>query len=526
GECFVLDDGSEVDLDLGNYERYLDITLSRVHSITTGRVFRTVIDNERRGDYLGSTVQIIPHVTDEIQAMIEEAARAPVSAEEDEGDNDVCIVELGGTIGDIESMQFVEALRQFQFRVGPSNFALIHVSLVPDIHGEKKTKPTQHSVQDLRGLGLMPDLIACRCSSPIELPVRKKISNFCHVGPDQVLAVHDVASIYHVPLLLKEQGIVKYLMQRLRLDEPVGKRGAENVSRGSQIERRWKEMTITHDRLFDKVTIVLVGKYVSLRDSYTSVVKALEHASFRCEQKLLLEWVDSSHLEHTCQLENPKEYHGAWQKVCSANGVIVPGGFGSRGTEGMMLAAKWAREKGVPFLGICLGFQCAVIEWARNVMGIKGATSTEFDADTKNPVVIFMPEISRTHLGGTQRLGLRPTIFTPESEDWSIVNKLYGSPSTSTIWERHRHRYEVNPTMVDSIQKSGLTFTGRDERGERMQIFEVRNHPFFVGLQSHPELCTRPLNPSPPYLGFVAAASGCLSAQMERQKSYVPPQPQ
>ncbi|KAH8923496.1 CTP synthase [Atractiella rhizophila] len=473
------------------------------------KIINQVIENERKGDvYLGSTVQVIPHVTDAIQEWIENAAR--ISVDDSGEEADVCIIELGGTVGDIESMQFVEALRQFQFKVGSDNFALIHVSLVPDIHGEKKTKPTQASVKDLRGLGLTPDLIACRCSSPLNQAIKQKISNFTHVGPDQVLAVHDVASIYHVPLLLREQGLLVRLY------------GVQAEIEGQELMRRWKEMTEmsagflhSQERLHDKVHIVLVGKYTSLKDSYTSVVKALEHASFRCRRKLVLTWVDSSSLEPQAEKESPKEYHEAWHALCSASGIIIPGGFGVRGTGGMILAARWAREKKVPFLGICLGFQVAVIEWARNVLGHFDANSTELDPQTEHQTIIYMPEISRTHLGGTQRLGLRPTIFQSRHKSQSIMRRLYGG--RDKVWERHRHRYEVNPLMVDELENSGISFVGRDDRGERMQIFEVFDHPYYVGLQSHPELCTRPLNPSPPYLGFVAAAAGndVLKEQME-----------
>lgn len=519
GEVFVLDDGGEVDLDLGNYERYLDVTLSRANNITTGKIYSEVIEKERRGDYLGKTVQVIPHVTDAIQDWVERVAQVPV--DESGKAPDVCIIELGGTVGDIESAPFVEAMRQFQFRVGPENFALIHVSLVPAINGELKTKPTQASIRDLRGLGLTPDLIACRCPSPLPLSVAAKVSMFCHVATSQVLAVHDVSSLYHVPLLLKEQGLIQYLQKRLKLaDIPTDQ---PRIQRGLKLMTMWKALTVGHDRLFDKVNIVLVGKYTSLQDSYTSVVKSLEHASLQCARKLSITWVEASDLEAEAQSERPKEYHAAWQAVCTADGILVPGGFGFRGTEGMISAAKWAREKKVPFLGICLGFQIAVIEFARNVVGLSKAHSAELDPTTPDPVVIFMPEISKTHLGGTMRLGLRPTIFQADTE-WSKVRQLYGN--AETIWERHRHRYEVNPEYVDRIEAKGLLFTGKDEKGERMQVAELRDHPYFAGLQAHPEFCTRPLNPSPAYLGFIAAASGCLPEQLEHQKAYVSPHPE
>ncbi|GAA6031942.1 hypothetical protein JCM8097_003353 [Rhodosporidiobolus ruineniae] len=518
GEVFVLDDGGEADLDLGNYERYLNVTLGRDNNITTGKIYREVIEKERRGDYLGKTVQVIPHVTDAVQNWIERVAQQPV--DESGEAPEVCIIELGGTVGDIESAPFVEALRQFQFRVGQENFALLHVSLVPSINGELKTKPTQAAIRDLRGLGLTPDLIACRCPEPLPLSVTSKISMFCHVANEQVLAVHDVASLYHVPLLLKDQGLIGFLQRRLRLDKlPLPQ---PRVAGGAKLLTMWKELTVSYDRLFDKVSVVLVGKYTALQDSYTSVVKSLEHAAMQCGRKLTVTWVEASDLEAEAQHERPKEFHAAWQAVCTANGILVPGGFGLRGTEGMISAAKWAREKKIPYLGICLGFQIAVIEFARNVMGLKDAHSAELLETTPHPVIVFMPEISKTHLGGTMRLGLRPTIFQPNTE-WSKVRQLYGG--ADTIWERHRHRYEVNPAYVPEIEKAGLRFTGRDEKGERMQVAELEGHPYFAGLQAHPEFCTRPLNPSPAFLGFVASAAGVLDEQIERQKNYVPPHP-
>jgi len=418
-------------------------------------------------------------------------------------------------------------MRQFQFRVGPDNFALIHVSLVPDMHGEQKTKPTQTTVHALRGLGLLPDIIACRLltSAPLEVATKNKISMFCHVQPQQVVGIHNVSSVYHVPLLLRSQGLVEFLHKRLNL-------GSVNIppnmtARGEGISERWKELTKRQERMLDDVLIVLVGKYTDMTDSYMSVVKALEHSAFRCNRKLILQWVDASNLEHEMQEINPAKYHEAWKTVVGAGGILVPGGFGQRGTEGMMLAIKWAREQKIPFLGICLGFQLAVIEWARNVCGLSGATSAEFSNQTEHPVIIFMPEISKTHMGGTMRLGLRPTVFSDASEDWSKARGLYGG--AGKIWERHRHRYEVNPDYIGRLKESGLDFMGKDEKGERMQLLELRDHPFFVGLQAHPEFCSRPLDPSPPFLGFIAAASGeaVLKEQVEAQKaSFRPPHPE
>ncbi|KAG8846698.1 CTP synthase ura7 [Tulasnella sp. 330] len=525
GEVYVLNDGGEVDLDLGNYERYLNVTLARDNNITTGKVYREVIERERKGDYLGKTVQIVPHITNEIQDWIERMSKIPVDETGEEPD--VCIIELGGTVGDIESAPFIEAMRQFQFRVGPGNFALIHVSLIPDIHGEQKTKPTQATIRDLRGLGLLPDIIACRLASPqvVQEETKAKISMFCHVGKDQVIGVHDMSSVYHVPLLLESQGIVHVLQHKLGLlDLNIP---PAMVEKGADLHKRWKGITTGHERLYDTVSIVLVGKYTSLKDSYMSVTKALEHSAMRVGRRLILEWVESSDLEPEMQQHDPRKYHDAHKALVSANGILVPGGFGERGTEGMVIAVKWAREQKVPFLGICLGFQVAVIEWARNVLGLKDANSTEFVEDTSNPVVVYMPEISRTHLGGTMRLGLRPTIFDEDSTEWSKLRKLYGG--ADTIWERHRHRYEVGPPYVDRLTESGLHFIGKDTKGERMQALELKDHPYFVALQAHPEFCTRPINPSPPFLGLIAAASS--SEDFEQQlvsqlKTFKPPHPE
>ncbi|KAG6856324.1 CTP synthase ura7 [Tephrocybe sp. NHM501043] len=524
GEVYVLNDGGEVDLDLGNYERYLNVTLSRDNNITTGKIYRHVINKEREGEYLGKTVQIVPHITNAIQDWIERVAKIPVDESGEEPD--VCIVELGGTVGDIESAPFVEAMRQFQFRVGHENFALIHVSLVPDLHGEQKTKPTQTTVHSLRGLGLLPDLIACRLliAQPLQAATKSKISMFCHVSSEQVFGVHDVSSVYHVPLLLKSQGILEYLRKRLQLDKVTITK--EMADKGASLSQRWTDLTSGQERLFDTVTIALVGKYTDLKDSYMSVTKSLEHSAFRIHRKLIVNWVESSDLEPETQETNPARYHDAWRAVVGAGGILVPGGFGNRGTEGMMLAIKYAREQKIPFLGICLGFQLAVVEWARHVLEIPDATSAEFDPDAKHPFIIFMPEISKTHMGGTMRLGLRPTVFEEGTEKWSTARKLYGG--AGKIWERHRHRYEVNPKYVEQLTNSGLIFSGKDEKGERMQILELPDHPYFLGLQAHPEFCTRPLNPSPPFLGFVSASSGptVFAQQLEQQRlNFQPPHP-
>ncbi|CCH42082.1 CTP synthase [Wickerhamomyces ciferrii] len=503
GEVFVLNDGGEADLDLGNYERYLNITLTRDHNITTGKVYQQVIERERKGDYLGKTVQVVPHLTNAIQDWIERVAKVPV---DDTGlEPEVCIIELGGTVGDIESAPFVEALRQFQFRVGHENFALIHVSLVPVIHGEQKTKPTQAAIKDLRSLGLSPDVIACRCSEKLEKPVIDKISMFCHVGPNQVLGVHDLNSTYHVPLLLIDQKMTKYLTQRLSLDSLNVK--PEAKAKGEDLLNRWKVLTTKYDRSFETVKIALVGKYTHLKDSYISVIKSLEHSSMRVSRRLEIVWVEASDLELESNDTDKVKYHKAWHSLCCADGILVPGGFGSRGTEGMMQAAKWARENKIPFLGVCLGFQVATIEFVRNVVGITNSNSQEFvpELSDEEATVVYMPEIDKDKLGGTMRLGLRETVF--QTED-SVLKKLYGG--VDEILERHRHRYEINPKLISKIESKGLKFVGKDLAGERMEIFELENHPYYVAAQYHPEYLSKVLDPSKPFLGLVAAASGVL----------------
>ncbi|XP_066361764.1 uncharacterized protein [Miscanthus floridulus] len=481
GEVFVLDDGGEVDLDLGNYERFLDIKLTRDNNITTGKIYQSVIDKERRGDYLGKTVQVVPHITDEIQEWIERVAMNPVDGTEEPAD--VCVIELGGTLGDIESMPFIEALGQFSYRVGPGNFCLVHVSLVPvlNVVGEQKTKPTQHSVRGLRGLGLLPDILACRST---QIP--------------NIINLHDVTNIWHIPLLLRDQKAHEAILKVLDL-QCVGK-----VAREPQLSE-WTERASRCDRLKTPVRIAMVGKYTGLSDSYLSVIKALLHASVALDRKLVVDWVPSCDLEDSTAEETPDAYEKAWELLKGADGVLVPGGFGDRGVQGKILAAKYAREKNIPYLGICLGMQIAVIEFARSIMKLHGANSTEFDPTTKTPCVIFMPEGSKTHMGATMRLGSRRTFF-------QVTNcksaKLYGN--ASYVDERHRHRYEVNPDMVPEFEKAGLSFVGRDESGKRMEIIELPTLRFFVGVQFHPEFKSRPGKPSPLFLGLIAASSGQL----------------
>ncbi|KAL8170280.1 hypothetical protein V2J09_022084 [Rumex salicifolius] len=430
GEVYVLDDGGEADLDLGNYERFLDIKLTRDNNITTGKIYQHVIGKERKGDYLGKTVQIVPHLTDAIQEWIEKVAHVPVDGKD--GPADVCVIELGGTIGDIESRMYTEALSQFSYRVGAGNFCLVHVSLVPVITvvGEQKTKPTQHSIRELRSLGLRPDILACRSTNELDSNVKAKLSQFCQI----------------------------------------------------------------------QVRIAMVGKYTGLSDAYLSVVKALLHASVARRKKFIVDWVAAHDLEDPMRTENPENYNTAWNLLKGAEGILVPGGFGDRGVEGKILAAKYARENRVPYLGICLGMQVAVIEYARSVLGLKDANSTEFDPNTRNPFVIFMPEGSKTHMGGTMRLGSRRTYFqVKDSKSAKLI--------TDCLLKN-----AVNPEVVQQLEDAGLSFTGKDETGERMEIVEIPSHPFFVGAQFHPEFNSRPGKPSPLFEGLIAAAAGQLDS--------------
>ncbi|XP_077251028.1 uncharacterized protein LOC143890282 [Tasmannia lanceolata] len=500
GEVFVLDDGGEVDLDLGNYERFLDIKLTRDNNITTGKIYQSVIDKERRGDYLGKTVQVVPHITDAIQEWIERVAMIPVDGKE--GPADVCVIELGGTIGDIESMPFIEALGQFSYHVGTGNFCLIHVSLVPvlNVVGEQKTKPTQHSVRGLRGLGLTPNILACRSAMPLEENVKEKLSQFCHVPAANIVTLHDVSNIWHIPLLLRDQKAHEAILKELNLP---------GVAKRPSLEE-WTTRAQLCDMLHEPVRIAMVGKYTGLSDSYLSVLKALLHASVACRRKLIVEWVPATNLEDTTAKETPDVYKAAWNLLKGANGVLVPGGFGDRGVQGKILAAKYARKNNIPYLGICLGMQIAVIEYARSILGLRDANSTEFEPETKNPCVIFMPEGSKTHMGATMRLGSRRTYF-PSPNCKSA--KLYGN--ASYIDERHRHRYEVNPDMITELEKAGLSFVGKDETGRRMEILELHSHPYFIGVQFHPEFKSRPGKPSALFLGLIAASCGQLESVMQ-----------
>uniref|UniRef100_A0A0E0HIQ3 CTP synthase n=1 Tax=Oryza nivara TaxID=4536 RepID=A0A0E0HIQ3_ORYNI len=459
GEVFVLDDGGEADLDLGNYERFLDIKLTRDHSITAGKIHHYVYEKERRGDYLGQTVQVIPHITNEIQDWIERVAIVPVDGEVDPAD--VCIIELGGTIGDIESTQFIEAFSQFSYRVGAGNLCVVHVGLVPvlNVVGEQKTKPTQNSIRKLREYGLTPNIIACRCTKELERSVKEKLSLFCHV-PDQ--KAHEA------------------ILKVLNLGSVAGEPNLEE----------WTARADLYDTLQETVRIAMVGKYTGVSDTYLSVMKALLHACIACGRKLVVDWVPSTDLEDSTATVAPDAYNTAWSLlrylVALEREVL----------EGKILAVKYARENDVPFLGICLGMQLTAVEFARHVLKLPDANSTEFDAETENPCVTIMPECSNEGKGGTMRRGSKRIFFKVAG---SKSAKLYGS--VSHIDERFRHRYQVNPNMVQLFENSGLQVVGTDKTGERVQIVEIPNHRFFVGVQFHPEFKSRPSKPSALFVG-------------------------
>ncbi|MDB3871166.1 CTP synthase (glutamine hydrolyzing) [Euryarchaeota archaeon] len=493
GEVYVLDDGGEVDLDLGNYERFLDISLTKDNNITTGKVYQAVIERERRGDYLGKTVQVIPHITNEIQEWIERVANT--SSDGSGKTPDACVIELGGTVGDIESAPFVEALRQFQFRVGEDNICFVHVSLVPVMGpvGEQKTKPTQHTVKELRGLGIIPDILVCRSEHPLNTETREKLAAFCHVSPEAVVSAHDVSNIYRIPILLEEQGVSKVLAKEIGFELPNSRPLLED----------WIQMANTVDNLDEIIKIAMVGKYTGLSDSYLSVIKALQHSSYEVNRKLEINWIESESLDDKKMDEDPEKYSEAWNVLKNADGILVPGGFGIRGIEGKIKAAEYARINKIPYLGVCLGLQIATIEFCRNVLGMENANSTEFDENTPHPAVIFMPEISKTHMGGTMRLGAKPTPFLVDD---CKIKRLYGNKKY--VDERHRHRYEVNPELIEQIESAGLIYVGKDETGQRCEIMELNDHPYYVGTQYHPEFKSRPGKPSPPFLGLLMAAAG------------------
>ena len=475
GEVYVLDDGGEVDLDLGNYESFMDLHLGIDNNITTGKVYRTVIENERRGEYLGKTVQIIPHITNEIKRRITAVAR--------QSGADVAIVELGGTVGDIESMPFLEAARQLGRDLGrEENVMFIHTTLIPIMGsvGEEKSKPTQHSVRDLMSVGIKPDIIVGRCSRELSESAKAKIAMFCDVDENAVISCPDARSIYEVPLILERQGVADLIIDRMKLAP---------MTTGRHMEK-WERFLDNIVNPSSEVTIALVGKYTALADSYLSQLEALTHAGAERCCHVGIKFVDSDTLLHG----DPGDILG------DVDGILVPGGFGVRGVEGKIAAARYARENGVPFLGVCLGFQIATIEIARDVLGLEGADSTEFEPGTKHPVIFIMPEQAGvTQMGGTMRLGAQTVLV----EKGSKAEALYGADRIS---ERHRHRYEVNPGYIDRFEEAGWKFTGRSEDGTKMEIGELEGHPYFVASQFHPEFKSRPMKPSPLHQGLVDAA--------------------
>ena len=481
GEVYVTEDGAETDLDLGHYERFIDEDLNRYSNLTAGRVWWNVLNKERRGEYLGSTVQVIPHITDEIKEFVYGLARKTSA--------DIVITEIGGTIGDIESQPFLEAVRQISLEAGPQNSLFIHVTLVPFLKGsdEHKSKPTQHSVKELQGMGIHPNLIVLRCDEPLEKTIFKKISLFCNVKPDCVIENITLPNLYEAPLMLEKSNFSAVVCRELGLPESPSPDLSEWTRMAEKIHARKKS-----------VTIGLVGKYVGLHDAYLSVAEALRHAGYALNAHIKIRWIDSEELT----AENRE------QTLSGLDGILVPGGFGSRGTEGMILAANEARTKKIPYFGICLGMQIAVIEFARNAAGIDGANSGEFDEQCQNRVIDFMPGQSDTiDKGGTLRLGAYPCEIRPGT----LMERCYKSLS---IRERHRHRYEFNNEYREVLEKHGLILSGLSPDGRLVETVELSDRPFFLGVQFHPEFKSRPNRPHPLFLGFVAAA---LTAAEERE---------
>jgi CTP synthase len=473
GEVFVTEDGAETDLDLGHYERFTDVNTTRGSNVTTGAIYDSVIRRERRGDYLGNTVQVIPHITDEIKRRIKLVA--------DSEDVEFVITEVGGTVGDIESLPFLEALRQFQVDEGRDRCMFVHVTLVPFIQhaGELKTKPTQHSVQELRRIGIQPDMIVCRCEEPLDRDIRSKIALFANLPVDSIISARDADSIYKVPLYFRAEGVDDQILEHFKL--PAGDK--PDLS-------DWEGMVRRHDEASEVVRIAMAGKYTQLADAYLSVLEALEHAGTHHGVKVEVEWVDVETLE-TPDTQRLLE---------SVDGILVPGGFGVRGVEGKIGAARYARENAVPYLGICLGMQVAVAEFARNVAGMEGANSTEFDPETPFPVIDLLPEQKEVRdLGGTMRLGADPV----KLHDDTRVRQIYAEP---VIYERHRHRYEVNNHLRKRLEHAGLVFSGTSPDDRLVEVIELSDHPFFVASQYHPEFKSRPLRPQPLFREFVGAA--------------------
>ncbi|HIS47812.1 MAG TPA: CTP synthase [Candidatus Scybalocola faecigallinarum] len=473
GEVFVTDDGTETDLDLGHYERFIDESLDRNSNVTTGKIYWSVLQKERHGDYGGGTVQVIPHITNEIKSRFYRAK----SPDEER----IAIIEVGGTAGDIESQPFLEAIRQFQHDVGHENAILIHVTLIPYLKasGELKTKPTQASVKELQGMGLQPDVLVCRSEYPLGQDIKDKIALFCNVPCSHVLQNLDVEYLYEAPLAMEKEHLAQVVCESLKLDCP------------EPDLTDWVAMVdaLRHPKI--EVEIAMVGKYVQLHDAYLSVVEALKHGGIASHANVRIRWVDSEDItdEETCK-----------KQLDGVDGVLVPGGFGTRGTEGKIMAIRYARENNIPFLGICLGMQMAIVEFARDVLGYHDANSIELDPDTMHPVIALMPEQDGIEdIGGTLRLGAYPCVLA----DGSKAMELYG---TKEISERHRHRYEVNNDYRDKLKNAGMTLAGLSPDGRIVEMIELKDHPFFIGTQGHPELKSRPNHAHPLFRGFIAAA--------------------
>jgi CTP synthase len=468
GEVYVTEDGAETDLDLGHYERFTRATMGKINNVTAGKVYETVINKERHGEYLGGTVQVIPHVTDEIKRRIHQAA---------EGGVDLLLVEVGGTVGDIESLPFLEAIRQFRADVGRENVLYAHVALVPYVAaaGELKTKPVQHSVKELRAVGISPDVILCRTDRFLSRAVKEKIALFCNVDDDAVITAKDVESIYEVPLVLHDEGVDEKIVKLL------------GIWTARPDLARWQDLLERIRHPERTVTIAMVGKYVDLTESYKSLNEALHHAGFAHRARVAIEYVDSEKLADPAPL-------------AAADGILVPHGFGSRGVEGKIVAVRYARERGIPYFGICFGLQMAVIEYARHVAGLAGANSTEVDPETPYPVIDFLPEQrALTEKGGNMRLGAWPCVLRKGTR----AHAAYGEERIS---ERHRHRYEVNPDLRDQLSRAGLVFSGVSPDGRLVEVVELEDHPWFVACQYHPEFKSRPFAPHPLFAAFVEAA--------------------
>jgi CTP synthase len=474
GEVFVTKDGAETDLDLGHYERFTDTSMSRLNSVTTGSIYQAVINKERRGDYHGGTVQVIPHITNEIKERIERVANNT------NPNPDVVIVEIGGTVGDIESLPFLEAIRQFRKEVGRRNVLYMHVTLVPWIStaGEMKTKPTQHSVKELRSIGIQPNILICRSIQPLPQGIKEKLSEFCDVPVEAVINAPDASSIYEVPLIMEREGLATQVIDLLQLEQRT-----PDLTQWQNLVERMQTST-------QEVKIALVGKYTQLGDAYLSVAEALRHGAIATGAKLQIEWVNSEDLEA----------HGAEAMLSDVHGIVVPGGFGIRGVEGKIAAIRYARERQIPFLGLCLGMQSATIEWARNVAKLDRANSTEFDADTPNPIIDLLPEQQDVvDLGGTMRLGL----YACRLEENTLAHQLY---QQEVIYERHRHRYEFNNAYRKLFLESGYLVSGTSPDTRLVEIIELPTHPFFIATQFHPEFQSSPSLPHPLFKGLMSAA--------------------